>query len=443
MVECLNHYLVYLVLETEFPQVDVNLKDQFIPDGEDATVWGPYYFANPVQKTVVGSSDVAEIEDPDLHWVLYDIEDGQPTSIGKTIQIANQFGDDQILDLTYRDTLAVPSQKIAPPVPLLDHFKCYWASGPTLQGVYVDYIEDQFGYFENVEVLWASQFCNPVEKVHGAVTTPIANPDNHLTVYDINVPQEGWNVVVDNQFGSDQELTVIGPVALAVPTQKLDPGAHGLPKYLDHYLLYMVMAGLFESLRQPFIIIFAVPLAAIGVVLMFTLSQSNVDVSAMVGVIMLLAWATPVLAGALPAVRDAWRRTVHPWWSATHERVDDALASLRRPVVATVAGYYGDSLNLGRGGELSDTVILVVQSPSSGGGVRYYWRARVYDDYADGQWNSDIFTTTKSVPPTGLGLTFPELEGRRTITFTFTSPRREATFTIWPSFKPSPEASSG
>ena len=50
----------------------------------------------------------------------------------------------------------------------------------------------------------------------------------------------------------------------------------------------MVMASQFESLRQPFIIIFSVPLAGIGVVLMFSLTRSKMDVSAMVGIIMLV-----------------------------------------------------------------------------------------------------------------------------------------------------------
>ena len=53
-------------------------------------------------------------------------------------------------------------------------------------------------------------------------------------------------------------------------------------------LVYMVMASQFESLRQPFIILFTVPLAAVGVVLMFTLSRSTMDVSSMIGVIMLV-----------------------------------------------------------------------------------------------------------------------------------------------------------
>jgi HAE1 family hydrophobic/amphiphilic exporter-1 len=62
----------------------------------------------------------------------------------------------------------------------------------------------------------------------------------------------------------------------------------GLALILSIFLVYMVMASQFESFRQPFIIIFAVPLAAIGVVLMFTITRSTMDMSAMVGAIMLV-----------------------------------------------------------------------------------------------------------------------------------------------------------
>jgi len=91
-------------------------------------------------------------------------------------------------------------------------------------------------------------FCNPVDKVHGTVETS-SNPDNHLTVYNLHgeTAKGWWTVTVDNQFSDaavPQTLLVYGPVALAVPTQKLVPGDHGMPKYLDHYLLYQVMEGL-------------------------------------------------------------------------------------------------------------------------------------------------------------------------------------------------------
>jgi hypothetical protein len=252
MVECLNHYLVYVVDEADYdefsPVEGVNLKDQFIPDGEDVTVLGPYLFANPVEKTIVDSGKVTEIEDPDLHWVLYDIWDEEAPYIEKKIQIDNQFGS-QTLDLAYRDTLAVPSQKIVPPTPPLDHFKCYQTLPEEPLGLEVSLL-DQF----HSDYLWAvvldpMMFCNPVEKtlLDGGGTTPIVNPDNHLTVYKIGAPIDWWTVTVDNQFNDaavPQTLLVYGPVALAVPTQKLEPGGHGLPKYLDHYLLYEVVEGL-------------------------------------------------------------------------------------------------------------------------------------------------------------------------------------------------------
>jgi hypothetical protein len=101
---CLNHFLVY---DAYGPVVndEVVLSDEFIRD-EVAVVYQPYLFANPVQKTVDGT--VTEIESPNEHWVLYDIEG---PSIDKNIQIDNQFGP-QTLDLLYPEYLAVPSQKI-------------------------------------------------------------------------------------------------------------------------------------------------------------------------------------------------------------------------------------------------------------------------------------------------------------------------------------------
>lgn len=250
MVECLDHYLVYYVDEADYaefvPVEGVNLKDQFIPNGEDVTVYGPTYFVNPVKKTVVDTGDVSVIEDPALHYVLYDIYDMESPSIDKRIQIDNQFGQ-QILDLTDRDVLAVPSQKNVPPTPPLDHFKCYSATGPTpdIPGG-VELLDQFHDYWLEAGVLDPMLFCNPVDKVHGTVQIS-SNPDNHLTVYKISAMEDYWyTVTVDNQFNDaavPQTLTVHGPVALALPTQKVEPGDHGMPKYIDHYLLYEVWEG--------------------------------------------------------------------------------------------------------------------------------------------------------------------------------------------------------
>jgi hypothetical protein len=239
--ECLNHYLLYIVIETSFPEVGVHLKDQFIE--EDVLVVEPVLFGNPVQKTVVGSTEVTDIQDPDEHLVFYGInlpEGNLP--IEKTIQIDNQFGP-QTLDLTLRDLLAVPSQKVSWEQPL-NHFNCYWAVGGLPVGEEV-LLEDQFTEGWLAEPLSATVatpylFANPASKGYGDAYTPIGNPNNHLTLYWID-STEGpmlWDVTVSNQFGASQELYAAGPYWLGVPTKK---GAEPPPEGLDHFLVYQVV----------------------------------------------------------------------------------------------------------------------------------------------------------------------------------------------------------
>jgi hypothetical protein len=135
----------------------------------------------------------------------------------------------------------------------LDHFKCYAAKSETAPyaGENVT-LEDQFGTFNATvaanatveEWPWPVFFCNPVEKVHNGVTTPVSDSDHHLTIYSLNYTEEPqmWEVRVQNQFGT-QYLTVWGPVALAVPTQEVAPANHQPPVGLDHFLLYCVIEG--------------------------------------------------------------------------------------------------------------------------------------------------------------------------------------------------------
>lgn len=52
-------------------------------------------------------------------------------------------------------------------------------------------------------------------------------------------------------------------------------------------LVYMIMASQFESLLQPFIIMFTIPLSIIGVILTLRISNFNFSITAMVGLIML------------------------------------------------------------------------------------------------------------------------------------------------------------
>jgi len=52
-------------------------------------------------------------------------------------------------------------------------------------------------------------------------------------------------------------------------------------------LVYMIMASLYESLRGPFIVMFSIPLAAIGVILMLFITHTTFNVQSYIGCIML------------------------------------------------------------------------------------------------------------------------------------------------------------
>jgi hypothetical protein len=227
----LDHYLLYEVDNPQYQGVAINLTDQFGGEPE-FIVTETAFFANPVQKTYKGN--VTEIVNPDVHAVGYWITGA---SFGTQIQVDNQFGN-QTLDVSDPAFLVVPSEKLAPPVPPLDHFKCYEvADALPLVDVYVE-LTDQFTWYD-AQVLEADWFCNPVQKN----SEEIVNDDNHLTVYNITPDyQDYWYVEVFNQFGY-QQMEVYGPVALAAPTWKWYPGEHGEPEYLDHYLLYEVVYG--------------------------------------------------------------------------------------------------------------------------------------------------------------------------------------------------------
>ncbi|MCK4317030.1 MAG: transglutaminase domain-containing protein, partial [Anaerolineae bacterium] len=135
--------------------------------------------------------------------------------------------------------------------------------------------------------------------------------------------------------------------------------------------------------------------------------------------LVLVAWSIPVLADVLPSAEEVWQNATQPW-TTIRDRLSKAFAPLRRTVgLVHYYEYYGEHLSLGRGSELSDTSIMTVEAPPRpAGNVRYYWRARVYDRYADARWTS-TFSITQPVTPTHFGLTFPEAEERWTATFAF------------------------
>lgn len=138
-------------------------------------------------------------------------------------------------------------------------------------------------------------------------------------------------------------------------------------------------------------------------------------------ILVLFSWTVPALARAVSPVEQVWQRATTPWVSI-RERLSNAFSSLR-PSVIFISDFYGDTLALGRGNPLSDSIMLSAQSPSQPtAGTRIYWRARVYD-YYDGYWSSPSYEP-RSITPNQFNLVLPAYDERTTVNFRITTYHR-------------------
>ena len=125
-------------------------------------------------------------------------------------------------------------------------------------------------------------------------------------------------------------------------------------------LVYAVMASQYESLRDPFIIMFSVPLAAIGVVLALKLTGTTFSLQAYIGVIML---AGIVVSNAILLVdytNILRRRDKMPLREAVETAGRTRLRPILMTTLATILGLVPMSLGIGEGAELQAPLARVV-----------------------------------------------------------------------------------
>jgi transglutaminase-like putative cysteine protease len=137
--------------------------------------------------------------------------------------------------------------------------------------------------------------------------------------------------------------------------------------------------------------------------------------------LVLFSWTAPALAKAISPIDRLWHQATSPW-NTIREQFQNAFSSLR-PSVIFISDFYGDTLSLGRGNPLSDSIMLSVESPSlPSTTTRLYWRARVYDHY-EGFWSNSTYQS-RSLTPNQFDIVFPEYEGRSTEVFKITTYHR-------------------
>jgi len=124
----------------------------------------------------------------------------------------------------------------------------------------------------------------------------------------------------------------------------------GLAMLAALLLVYMVMASQFESLLDPFIILFTIPLSAIGVALALLLTGTNLNVMALIGMIMLVGIVVNngiVLVDFMNQLRERGRELF--------EAIKEAGQARMRPVLmtalTTILSMLPLALGLGESGE--------------------------------------------------------------------------------------------
>jgi HAE1 family hydrophobic/amphiphilic exporter-1 len=125
-------------------------------------------------------------------------------------------------------------------------------------------------------------------------------------------------------------------------------------------LVYLVMAGQFESLRDPFVVLFSVPMAIIGIVVTMILSNTIFSMQAFIGCIML---AGIVVNNAILLV-DYTNRLRRQKGMDLLEAIGLAGSRRLRPILmtasTTVLGLLPLSFGLGEGGEAQAPLARVV-----------------------------------------------------------------------------------
>jgi HAE1 family hydrophobic/amphiphilic exporter-1 len=125
-------------------------------------------------------------------------------------------------------------------------------------------------------------------------------------------------------------------------------------------LIYLVMAGQFESLRDPFVVLFSIPMAITGIVLIMILTGTIFSMQAFIGCIML---AGIVVNNAIILV-DYTNRLRRDHGMELMDAIKLAGSRRLRPILmtasTTILGLLPLSLGLGEGGEAQAPLARVV-----------------------------------------------------------------------------------
>jgi HAE1 family hydrophobic/amphiphilic exporter-1 len=116
-------------------------------------------------------------------------------------------------------------------------------------------------------------------------------------------------------------------------------------------LVYMVMASLYESLRYPLVVMFSVPLAGIGVILMLFLTNTTFNIQSFIGCIMLGGIAVNNAILLVDHINLLRRRDGLPLRAAIEEAGRRRLRPILMTATTTILAMTPLAIGIGEGGD--------------------------------------------------------------------------------------------
>jgi HAE1 family hydrophobic/amphiphilic exporter-1 len=126
------------------------------------------------------------------------------------------------------------------------------------------------------------------------------------------------------------------------------------------FLIYMVMAGQFESFRDPFVVLFSIPMALIGIVATMILTGTIFSMQAFIGCIILTGIVVNNAILLVDYTNLLRRRDAMPLADAIRLAGSRRLRPILMTTLTTVLGLLPLSFGLGEGGEAQAPLARVV-----------------------------------------------------------------------------------
>ncbi|MEW6991121.1 efflux RND transporter permease subunit [Colwelliaceae bacterium 6441] len=127
------------------------------------------------------------------------------------------------------------------------------------------------------------------------------------------------------------------------------------------FLVYLVMASQFESLLNPFIILFSVPLAVLGSVLGLYVTGTNISVIVLIGVIMLTGIVVNNAIVLVDRINQLRHKGVEKF-SAIMQASESRFRPIIMTTLTTVLGLLPLAIGSGEGSELRAPLAITVMS---------------------------------------------------------------------------------